>query len=52
MLGHVLDEQGKKLSKSAKNYKSPSETIDKYGADAVRWFYYSKMYSGPGSAFL
>ncbi|MGH7342148.1 MAG: class I tRNA ligase family protein, partial [Candidatus Rokuibacteriota bacterium] len=36
--GVVLDEDAKKLSKRLKNYPSPEEVFDSYGADALRWF--------------
>lgn len=34
--GLILDDEGKKMSKSSKNGVSPLEIIDKYGADAAR----------------
>jgi hypothetical protein len=37
--GLVLAEDGKKMSKSLKNYPDPNEIIDKYGADALRCVY-------------
>nr|VDD40103.1 unnamed protein product [Brassica oleracea] len=36
--GLVLAEDGKKMSKSEKNYPPPLEVIDEYGADAVRLY--------------
>ncbi|MEM7310401.1 MAG: isoleucine--tRNA ligase [Planctomycetota bacterium] len=36
--GVVVAEDGQKLSKRKKNYPSPDEVFDKYGADALRWF--------------
>ena len=36
--GIVLASDGKKMSKSLKNYTNPSEVIEKFGADAVRLF--------------
>lgn len=36
--GVVLDENGQKLSKRLRNYPSPEEVFDTYGADALRWF--------------
>lgn len=34
--GLILDDEGKKMSKSSKNGVSPLEVIDKYGADVAR----------------
>ncbi|MBI9106020.1 MAG: isoleucine--tRNA ligase [Spirochaetales bacterium] len=36
--GLVLAEDGKKMSKSARNYSDPMVVIDKFGADALRLF--------------
>jgi len=36
--GLIRDEQGQKMSKSLGNGIDPMEVIDKYGADALRWF--------------
>ncbi len=36
--GLVLDEKGEKMSKSKGNVVDPFETIEKYGADPVRWY--------------
>jgi len=36
--GLVLAADGKKMSKSLKNYPDPNEVIDKYGADALRLY--------------
>ena len=36
--GLVLAEDGKKMSKSLKNYPDPVQTVQKYGADAVRYY--------------
>ena len=36
-LGHILDENGQKMSKSKGNALDPVELIQKYGADALRW---------------
>jgi isoleucyl-tRNA synthetase len=39
VLGHMLGEDGGKMSKSKRNYREPAEIFDKYGADALRWFF-------------
>jgi isoleucyl-tRNA synthetase len=36
--GLILAEDGRKMSKSLRNYADPMETIDKFGADALRYF--------------
>jgi len=41
VLGHVMGEDGLKMSKRTKNYKEPSYIFDHYGADAMRWYFYS-----------
>ena len=38
VLEFVLDKEGKKMSKHKGNVVNPFETIDKYGADPVRWY--------------
>jgi isoleucyl-tRNA synthetase len=38
VLGLMLGEDGRKLSKRLKNYKEPTYLFDKYGADALRWY--------------
>lgn len=40
-LGHILDEQGQKMSKSKGNTVNPWEAMDKYGVDALRFWMYS-----------
>jgi isoleucyl-tRNA synthetase len=39
VLGHMLGEDGQKMSKSRRNYKEPAVIFDTYGADALRWFF-------------
>jgi len=39
VLGHMLGEDGNKMSKSKRNYREPAEIFDAYGADALRWFF-------------
>ncbi len=41
VLGHVQDEQGHKMSKHLGNVVNPWEVLDKQGADAIRWYFYS-----------
>jgi hypothetical protein len=36
--GMILAEDGKKMSKSLKNYPDPMEVVEKYGADALRFY--------------
>jgi isoleucyl-tRNA synthetase len=40
-LGLVLDAKGQKMSKSRGNAVEPMELMRKYGADAVRWYFYT-----------
>ena len=39
VLGHMLGEDGQKMSKSRRNYKEPAEIFNVYGADALRWYF-------------
>ena len=41
VLGLVLDKDGEKMSKSKGNAVSPMEALNKFGADAVRWYFYT-----------
>ncbi|MFC1915568.1 isoleucine--tRNA ligase [Chloroflexota bacterium] len=46
-LGHILDARGEKMSKAKGNVIEPSTVIDKYGADALRWYFFTS--SPPGN---
>ncbi|MDD5032839.1 MAG: class I tRNA ligase family protein [Candidatus Pacebacteria bacterium] len=50
-LGHVLDKNGQKMSKSKGNVVNPWEMIDKYGADSVRWYLYTVNQPGEQKRF-
>ncbi|MBU0638000.1 MAG: class I tRNA ligase family protein, partial [Planctomycetes bacterium] len=41
VLGHVMGEDGLKMSKRIKNYREPAYIFDHYGADAMRWYFFS-----------
>ena len=40
VLGLVLDEDGNKMSKSKGNSVDPFDALDRFGADAIRWYFY------------
>ena len=40
VLGHVLDAQGRKMSKSKGNAVEPMKALAQHGADAIRWYFY------------
>jgi len=50
-LGHILDKDGKKMSKSIGNIVNPWEIMDKYGADAARFWMYSINQPGESKNF-
>jgi len=41
VMGHVQDENGRKMSKHLGNVVSPFDMLDKFGADALRWYFYT-----------
>ena len=43
VLGLMLGEDGQKMSKSKRNYREPSEIFDRYGADALRWYFFANQ---------
>ena len=50
-LGLVLDEKGEKMSKSKGNVVNPWYVIDKFGADASRWYFYTINQAGDSKLF-
>jgi len=50
-LGHINDAKGKKMSKSRGNVVDPWAMIDKYGADTVRWHFYTMNQPGDTKNF-
>ena len=50
-LGHILDKDGQKMSKSLGNIVDPWEMIEKYGADVVRWHLYTINQPGETKRF-
>ena len=43
VLGLMLGEDGTKMSKSKRNYREPGEILDRYGADALRWYFFANQ---------
>jgi len=50
-LGHILDAQGKKMSKSKGNIVLPGELMDTVGVDASRWYFLSVNSPGDPTLF-
>ena len=42
-LGHIVDDNGKKMSKSLGNIIKPAEIFDTVGADALRWYFTARV---------
>ncbi len=43
VLGLMLGEDGQKMSKSRRNYREPDEIFARYGADALRWYFFANQ---------
>ncbi|MCM1326410.1 MAG: isoleucine--tRNA ligase [Bacteroidales bacterium] len=41
VMGHVQDENGQKMSKTKGNAVDPFEALEEFGADAIRWYFYT-----------
>jgi isoleucyl-tRNA synthetase len=50
-LGLLTDGEGQKMSKSKGNVVVPWEVIDAYGADAMRWYFFTSKYPWDGYRF-
>ncbi|MEX2013580.1 MAG: class I tRNA ligase family protein [Parcubacteria group bacterium] len=50
-LGHLLDKEGRKMSKSVGNVVNPDEMVEKYGVDALRFWMYSINQPGESKNF-
>jgi len=50
-LGLILDEQGQKMSKSRGNAVEPWDVLERYGADAFRWYFFTSKQPWDGYRF-
>jgi isoleucyl-tRNA synthetase len=50
-LGLILDEEGRKMSKSRGNVIEPWDVINRYGADAFRWYFFTSKQPWDGYRF-
>jgi isoleucyl-tRNA synthetase len=52
VLGHLMGEDGNKMSKRLRNYREPEYIFDHYGADAMRWYFFSAQTPWTSVRFL
>jgi isoleucyl-tRNA synthetase len=45
-LGHILDAKGEKMSKAKGNVIEPWQVINRYGADPLRWYFFTSTSAG------
>jgi isoleucyl-tRNA synthetase len=50
-LGHIRDEDNRKMSKSLGNIVVPSDVLDRHGADAFRWYFFTAKQPWDGYQF-
>ena len=50
-LGLILDERGRKMSKSTGNVVEPIPMLDQHGADALRWYLFTASHPGEARRF-
>lgn len=50
-LGHIRDEHDQKMSKSRGNIVAPNDVIDRFGADALRWYFFTSKQPWDGYRF-
>ncbi|MGI9092635.1 MAG: DUF5915 domain-containing protein, partial [Mycobacteriales bacterium] len=50
-LGLITDSEGQKMSKSRGNVVAPGEVIERFGADALRWYFFTSKQPWDGYRF-
>lgn len=52
VLGHMMGEDGNKMSKRLRNYREPNYIFDALGADAMRWYFFSAQVPWTSTRFV